>query len=38
VLDKARWGAPMLSTAAFFYVGAQGSMDGTYSLKGLVWS
>lgn len=33
VLDKARWGAPMLSTATFFYVGTHGSMDGTYSLK-----
>lgn len=33
VLDKARWGAPMLSTATFFYVGTHGSMDGTYALK-----
>lgn len=33
VLDKARWGAPMLSTATFYYVGTHGSMDGTYSLK-----
>src|SRR5690606_35845224 len=33
ILDKAGWGAPMLSTATFFYVGTHGSMDGTYSLK-----
>ena len=33
ILDKARWGAPMLSTATFRYVGTHGSLHGTYSLK-----
>ena len=33
VLDKSRWGAPMLSTATFSYVGTHGSMEGVYSLK-----
>ena len=33
ILDKARWGAPMLSTATFRYLGTHGSMHGTYSLK-----
>lgn len=32
-LDKSRWGAPMLSSSTFGYVGTHGSMDGTYSLK-----
>lgn len=27
------WGAPMLSTATAGYLGAHGSMDGTYSMK-----
>lgn len=33
VLDKSRWGAPMLSTATYSYVGTHGSMEGLYSLK-----
>ncbi|SEF18103.1 DUF6772 family protein [Jiangella alba] len=33
VLDKSRWGAPMLSTSTYSYVGTGGSMHGTYSLK-----
>lgn len=33
MINKTRWGAPMLSTATFSYVGTHGSMDGTYSLK-----
>lgn len=33
ILDKSRWGAPMLSTNTFGYVGTHGSMNGTYSLK-----
>lgn len=33
VLDKSRWGAPMLSTATYSYVGTHGSMEGIYSLK-----
>lgn len=33
IIDKAKWGPPMLSTATFGYVGTHGSMDGLYSLK-----
>lgn len=33
VLDKSRWGAPMLSTSTYSYVGTGGSMHGTYSMK-----
>lgn len=33
IIDKAKWGPPMLSTATFSYVGTHGSMDGLYSLK-----
>lgn len=33
IIDKAKWGPPMLSTATFGYVGTHGSMDGVYSLK-----
>lgn len=33
IIDKAKWGPTMLSTATFPYVGTHGSMDGIYSLK-----
>ncbi len=33
IIDKAKWGPPMLSTATFSYVGTHGSMNGLYSLK-----
>ncbi|HEY8561626.1 MAG TPA: DUF6772 family protein [Pyrinomonadaceae bacterium] len=33
IIDKAKWGPPMLSTATYSYVGTHGSMDGLYSLK-----
>lgn len=33
VIDKARWGPTMLSTASFNYMGTHGAMSGIYSLK-----